>query len=66
MIVLRNSPCQHLRKCRKNSMENVHTDVRVERVKTPPKNIFTLRMLDVQSRLEKFKKKEDGHACAER
>ena len=48
-------------------MENVHTDVRVERVQTPPKNIFTLRMLDVQSRLEKLKKKkEDGHACAER
>ena len=24
-----NSPCQHLRKCIKNSMENMHTDVKV-------------------------------------
>ena len=28
-----NSPCQHLRRCIKNSMENMHTDVRVLRVK---------------------------------
>ena len=27
-----NSPCQHLRKCIKNSMENMDTDVRVQRV----------------------------------
>ena len=48
-------------------MENVHTDVRVERVKTPPKNIFTQRMFDVQSRLEKFKKKRmDMHAQKDR
>ena len=26
---LANSPCQHLRKCIENSMENMHTDVRV-------------------------------------
>ena len=24
------SPCQHLRKCIENSMENMHTDVRVK------------------------------------
>ena len=24
-----NSPCQHLSKCLENSMENMHTDVRV-------------------------------------
>ena len=24
-----NSPCQHLRKCKENSMENMHIDVRV-------------------------------------
>ena len=24
-----NSPCQHLRKCKENSMENMDTDVRV-------------------------------------
>ena len=30
---LSNSPCQHLRKCKENSMENIHTDVRVQRVK---------------------------------
>ena len=30
-----NSPCWHLRKCVKNSVENVHTDVRVSRVKFP-------------------------------
>ena len=28
-----NSPCQHLRKCIENSMENMHTDVRLLRVK---------------------------------
>ena len=28
-----NSPCQHLRKCFKSSMENMHTNFRVERVK---------------------------------
>ena len=28
-----NSPCQHLIKCLENSMENMHTDVRVEKVK---------------------------------
>ena len=27
-----NSPHQHLRDCIENSMENMHTDVRVERV----------------------------------
>ena len=48
-------------------MENVHTDVRVERVKTPPKNIFTQRMFDVQSKLEKLKKKRmDTHAQKDR
>ena len=48
-------------------MENVHTDVRVERVKTPPKNVFTQRMFDVQSTLEKFKKKRmDTHAQKDR
>ena len=25
-----NSPCQHLRKCMENSMENMHTDVRLK------------------------------------
>ena len=30
---LSNSPCQHLGKCKENSMENIHTDVRVQRVK---------------------------------
>ena len=30
---LPNSPCLHLRKCVKNSMENIHTDVRVGRGK---------------------------------
>ena len=24
-----NSPCQHFRKCKGNSMENIHTDVMV-------------------------------------
>ena len=28
-----NSPCQHLSKCMENSMENMHTDVRLK-VKT--------------------------------
>ena len=27
-----NSPCQHFRKCIENSMENMHTDARVQRV----------------------------------
>ena len=27
------SPCQHLRKCMKNSMENMHSDIRMEKVK---------------------------------
>ena len=30
-----NSPCQHLRKCIENSLENMHTDVRVWRVNSP-------------------------------
>ena len=37
-----NSPCQHLWKCIENSMENVHTDVRVERVKTSFRRLFSL------------------------
>ena len=32
LIVKRNSPYQHLRKCLENSMENMHTDVRVLRL----------------------------------
>ena len=28
-----NSPYQHLKECIENSMENMHTDLRVERVK---------------------------------
>ena len=32
LIVKRNSPYQHLRKCLENSMENMHTDVRVGRL----------------------------------
>ena len=48
-------------------MENVHTDVRVERVETPPKNIFTQRMFDVQSKLEKLEKKRtDTHVQKDR
>ena len=31
-VVKRNSPYQHLRKCLENSMENMHTDVRVLRL----------------------------------
>ena len=29
-----NSPCQHLRKCIKNNVENMYTDVRVLRVES--------------------------------
>ena len=29
LIVKQNSPGQHLRKCMENSLENIHTDVRV-------------------------------------
>ena len=32
LIVKRNSPYQHLRKCLENSMENMHIDVRVLRL----------------------------------
>ena len=32
LVVKRNSPYQHLRKCLENSMENMHTDVRVLRL----------------------------------
>ena len=32
----KNSPYQHLRKCLKNSMENMHTDVREKRVTSNP------------------------------
>ena len=28
-VLLTNSPCQHLRKDKENSMENMHTDIRV-------------------------------------
>ena len=26
-------PCQHLRKCIENSMENMHTDIKMKRIK---------------------------------
>ena len=29
LSIVTNSPCQDLRKCRENSKENMHTDVRV-------------------------------------
>ena len=32
-LVKKNSPCQPLRKCIENSMENMHTDARVLRAK---------------------------------
>ena len=32
LVVKRNSPYQHLRKCLENSMGNMHTDVRVLRL----------------------------------
>ena len=39
-----NSPWQHLRKCIEIGMENMHTDVRVVRVKTMIAHIFLLRV----------------------
>ena len=41
-----NSPCQHPRKCIENSMENMHSDVRVYRVKA------TLTSLELISSLK--------------
>ena len=37
-----NSPCQHLRKCIENRMENMHTDVRVQRVRDKKYSLLTL------------------------
>ena len=37
-----NSPCQHLKKCIKNSMENMHTDVIVKKVKVGSRELVSL------------------------
>ena len=42
-----NSPCQHLRKCRQNRKENMHTDLRVERVIESLLFIFVLFVFQV-------------------
>ena len=39
-IFKRNSPCQHLKKSTKNSMENIHTDDRAQRVEAHLINLF--------------------------
>ena len=41
---LKNSPCQHLRKCVENSMENIHTDVRVKSIKKIANIIFQVHI----------------------
>ena len=33
-----NSPCEYLRKCIENSMEKLHTDVTVQKVKATAQN----------------------------
>ena len=43
-----NSPCQHLRKCLQNSMENLHTDIRVY---SAVRKIFTTRTRFLENRL---------------
>ena len=47
-----NSPFQHLRKCVTNSVENMHTDVRVKRVYEKKKVIVRVEREKRPSKLE--------------